>query len=83
METGNLRVLWVLTLGFLTVAAILETIEGDYLNAAATFCSVLVFSVLAVGGMSARPLWPKIIFYFLVLLWVGLLAYRFWVRKSV
>lgn len=87
MQTANLyRVLMWIAAGLTAIAGIIETTEGDYLKAATSYCMALVFLLLPVASMSAKSQRQKtawILMILLMLLWVGLFAYRLMGRKGL
>jgi hypothetical protein len=69
--------LWWLAFVAEAIAALLDTIERDYVRAAGLYSLALLFLLLAIGGISEQPRWRKLLLYFLLLVSIGLLLYRF------
>jgi H+/Cl- antiporter ClcA len=59
------------------IAAVLETIDRDYLKATGLYSLSLAFLILALNKGSEGPLWRKILLLILGLLAIGLFLYRF------
>jgi hypothetical protein len=68
--------LWWLAFAAEAIAAILETVECRYLQAAGMYCLALAFLLLATGGVSDTTRWRKRMIYLFVLVSMGLLLYR-------
>ena len=69
--------LWGLAFVAELIAAILETIEKDYLRAAGLWSLTLCFLLLATGGARRESGWRKPVGLILVLIAIALLVLRF------
>jgi hypothetical protein len=81
-STKPLPLLWGLAFAAEAIAATLEAVEGHYLKAAALYCLALAFLLLAAGGATGQSRWRKLALYSLVLVSLGLLAYRLLTRAG-
>ena len=85
MPLANSRValLWWIAFAAETIAAVLETIERNYLKATGFYCLAVAFFILATGVGSNAPVWRKVLLYLLILTSIGLLVYRIAAAKFI
>lgn len=83
-KPSRFRLSPILCLAFVaeTIAATMETIEGQYLKASGLYCLALAFLLMAAGGASDRPRWRTLTVHLLVLVSIGLLVYRWLVGEG-
>lgn len=75
--------LWWVAFTSVTIAAVLETVDRDYLKAAGLYSLSLAFLLLALNKGSEGPWWRKILLLILGLFAIGLFLYRFaWAPQS-
>lgn len=79
---ARVSLLWWLAFAAELIAAILETIDKDYMRAAGLYFLTLCFLLLATGGASRESGWRKPALYILAAAAVVLLVIRFALRAQ-
>lgn len=80
-EQSKRALLWWFAFTAEIIAAVLETIDRDYVKAAGLYCLSLAFLILALSKGSDKPLWRKVLLLILGVAAIVIFLFRFvWAR---